>query len=267
MDLSEILSNPLFIPLLVAFITIVGNIYFLYRLRKWQYKAEYVISNVRDTYIPLVAEFHDKLEILDHFLENPECLANWRFDKLEKIKKSGLLEFIRSHDKKLYGKLFNFYERTYPQLRDLDELQRQTRTRLHSEWVGYVENALSNEKAKKAAGSFVSELFARGLFIFLLNSKTEEISRIWFDSMQSVSKSYNLYSTIVEAKGEGLIASKSQLSTFNLSQGNLDELLELSRTKLRKLLVFHSQIKTSLEEEIAKGSVPMMQKYIINPLS
>jgi len=102
MDLSEILSNPLFVPLLVAFITIAFNAIFLYLLRKWQYRTEYIIRNVEKTYIPLVAELHDRLEQFNNFLESPDGL-HYSFEKLEEIKKSGLFEFIRSHDKKLWN--------------------------------------------------------------------------------------------------------------------------------------------------------------------
>jgi len=108
MDLSDILNNPLFIPLITVSLTFVLNVVFLYWLRKWQYKREYIMRNVEKTYIPLTAELHEKLERFNRFLEYPYGLQ-CRFDKLEEIRNSGLFEFIRSHDKKLFDSLVLFY--------------------------------------------------------------------------------------------------------------------------------------------------------------
>ena len=47
----------------------------------------------------------------------------------------------------------------------------------------------------------------------------------------------------------------------------MKELIELSYPRIQKLLNFYSQIEASLEDEVVKGLVPMMQKYITNPLS
>jgi len=90
MNLGDILINPLFVPLLVAVITIISNICFLYWLRKWQYKAVYITRNIEKTYIPLVAEINDRIEQLDRFLIRPKDL-HYKFEKLEEIKNRNYL--------------------------------------------------------------------------------------------------------------------------------------------------------------------------------
>jgi len=55
--------------------------------------------------------------------------------------------------------------------------------------------------------------------------------------------------------------------TFDVSQGDLTKLQELSQPKLQKLLDLYKQTKASVNGEVVKGLVPMMQKYITNPLS
>lgn len=85
MNSAEILNNPLFVPLLATVITIASNVFFLYWLRRWQYRAEYIIRNVEKTYIPLLAEIHDRLVTFDRFLEKPRNLS-YSFEELDNIK-------------------------------------------------------------------------------------------------------------------------------------------------------------------------------------
>ena len=267
MDLSEVLSNPLFIPLLVASITIVGNACFLYWLRKWQYRAEYIVRNVENTYIPLVAEIHERLEYFNRFLESPTSLK-YSFQTLESVKKKGLFEFIKSHDKKLYEKLILFYNQIYPKLEELVKFQDETNKAIFQEWVGYIEEVVSDKKAKDYSNSFVSELFRKGLFAYLLSGRKEEISKIWLESLYQTAQANKLYSPYLKPKDGHIVFSKGgKFPTFNVSQGDLTKLQELSQPKLQKLLDLYKQTKASVNDEVVKGLVPMMQKYITNPLS
>ena len=270
MDLTEILSNPLFVPLLVAVITIAFNVVFLFLLKKWQYRTEYIIRNVENTYIPLVAEIHDKLELFDRFLETP--YLDWRmlihFEELENVKKSGLFEFIRSHDKKLYEKLDLFYRQIYPRFRELFEFHQETRKTIGSDWTDYITNVITDEKAKKHSSAFVSELFQKGLYALLLKGRTEEISKIWNETLFSITQTYRLYSPYIKVDENKIkMFHGGKFPTFNVSEDNLKELVELSHPKIQKLLDLYNQIKASLEHEVVKGLIPMMQKYITNPLS
>lgn len=130
---AEILGNPLFVPLLVAILTILTTAYFNYWLRKWQYRREYVISNVEKTYIPILAEINEKLDGFDKFLENPNGLDS-TFAEMEKIRLSGLFEFVRSHDKKLHSNLELFYCKIYPRFRELSRLWFEFPRFIVSEW-------------------------------------------------------------------------------------------------------------------------------------
>lgn len=266
MDLSEVLSNPLFIPLLVAFITIVGNACFLYWLRKWQYRAEYIVRNVENTYIPLVAEMHERLKYFDIFLENPSALK-YSFETLENVKKKGLFEFIKSHDKKLYEKLILFYNQIYPKLKELVKLQDETNKVIFREWGGYIEEAVSDKKAKDCSNSFVSELFHKGLFALLLSDRKEEISKIWLESLYETAQANKLHCPSLKPKDGYTVYPKGTSPTFDVSEDDLTKLQELSRLKLQKLLDIYKQTKVSINDEVVKGLIPMMQKYITNPLS
>lgn len=165
------------------------------------------------------------------------------FEELENVKKSGLFEFIRSHDKKLYEKLDLFYSQIYPKLAELIELHGKTRKETLLEWIDYIANVISDEKTKNQSRNFVNKLFQRGMYGLLLNSRTEEISKIWNETLSSITPS------------------------LSVSQDNMKELIELSHAKIQKLLDLYNQIKASLEHEVVKGLIPMMQKYIRNPLS
>lgn len=266
MDLIDILTNPLFVPLLVALITISFNAYFLYWLRKWQYRAEYINRNVEKTYIPLVAEINDRLEYFNRFLEDPNSLK-WSFETLERIKKSGLFEFIKSHDKKLYEKLNLFYNDIYPKFGELDELQRETRDAISLDWIRYIEDIIEDKDVKKYANNFVFQLFNKGLYVLLLNGRTEEISKIWNETLYYITQTYQLYSPYVVSKGRIKVFPKGKFPTFNVSQDEIEKLMELSSPKLQNLLNFYRQIKSLLDDEVVNCLVPMMQKYITNPLS
>jgi len=266
MDLSEILSNPLFVPLLVAFITILVNVCFLYWLRKWQYRAEYIIRNVEKTYIPLVAEIHERLECFNRFPENPSGLK-YSFKMLESVKKKGLFEFIKSHDEKLYEKLILFYNQIYPRFRELVRLQKETDEAIFREWGGYIKKAVSDKEAKDYSNSFVSEIFRKGLFALLLSGRKEEISKIWLESLYQTAQANKLHCPSLKPKDGYTVYPKGTSPTFDVSEDDLTKLQELSRPKLQKLLDLYKQTKASINDDVVKGLVPMMQKYITNPLS
>lgn len=248
MSLAEIINNPLLVPLLVAVITIVSNVFFLYWLRRWQYKTEYVIRNVEKTYIPLLAEIHDRLVTFDRFLEKPRNLS-YSFEKLDNIKKSGLLEFIKSHDKKLYGKLKFFDSEIRPKLKQLTELLATTRAAIKEEWSNHIKDAVSH------SDTFVNRLLDRGLVVLLLHDKKEEISKIWNWSSSFMVHNYPNITQIQAAHIQRVFPEK------------IDELLNLSRPRIQKLLDFYNQLRTLVDDEVVNGLIPMMQKYITNPLS
>lgn len=245
MDLGEILSNPLFVPLLVALITIVANAFFLYWLRKWQYKAEYIISNVEKTYIPLTAEIHDRLEQFDKFLSNPSGL-HYAFETLEKIRKSGLFDFIREHDKKLFDSLDFFYNKIYPKLEELSEIQRNVRNAISRDWIRHIEDTTQNEATKISAKSFIGDLFESEIFASMLNKRTKEISKKW-----------NRNRTDFSNRHQG----------FEIAENEIDTLLQLAQPKIEEILGFYNELKIQLDEHVINELIPRMQKYIGNPLS
>ena len=270
MDLSEVLSNPLFVPLLVALITIVVNAYFLYWLRNWQYRTEYIIRNVEKTYIPLVAEIHERLEQFNNFLKNPDGL-HYRFEQLEGIKKSGLFEFIRSHDKKLFDSLIHFYTQIYPKFEELYKLQIKTRESIRKDWIDYIEGIIDDKNVKKYAGSLVSEFFQLPTFINLLdvNIRLEEFSKKWNESLVCVTEKYNLKNPYVRVSEDKVRASPrvGSPSVFNVSQDEINNLLRLAQPKIQKLLDFFGEIRVELQRNVINDLIPRLQKYITNPLS
>jgi len=267
-DLNEVLANPLFIPLLVAIITIISNALFLYKLRKWQYRAEYIISNVEKTYIPLTAEINSNIDLFRKFYENPSDTGYLKYNKLDNIRKSGLFEFIKSHDKKLYEKLLLFNDEIFPRLKELDRLREETRLQLMREWTNHVENVVSDKNAKNHAKTFVDSLFSYNLYFFLLNNNTKEITRLWDEKLYSLASQYNLYIPNVKFGQDRLLTSQRQkFPKFDVSESELEKLLQLSQSKLQQVHDFCNQTTTILDKEVVNGLVPMMQKYITNPLS
>jgi len=47
----------------------------------------------------------------------------------------------------------------------------------------------------------------------------------------------------------------------------MKKLTAMSKLRVKGLILLYKQIKASVETEIINGLVPMMQKYIANPLS
>lgn len=245
MGLSEILSNPLFVPLLVAVITIIFNAVFLYWLRTWQYTTEYIIRNVEKTYIPLTAEIHDRLEQFDRFLSNPNGL-HYAFETLERIRKSGLFEFIRNHDKKLFDSLEFFYNKIYPKLEELNKVQRNVRNAILRAWVRHIENTAQNETTKTYANNFINNLFESQIFVSMLNERTEEILEKWNKNRTNFSKRHK---------------------DFKVAKNEIDTLLEIAQPKIKEILDFYNKLKIQLDKHVINALIPRMQKYISNPLS
>jgi len=266
-DFSEILTNPLFIPLLVAIITIISNAVFVFWLRKWQYKAEYIINNVQKTYIPMVSEINDRVGRLNEFLEHPSRLK-WTFETVEATRKSGLFEFIRSHDMQLYQKLTLFQDKICPKLEELDVLQGKTKQTIRDDWAQHIRNVISDQKAKEYAAMFVNEVLTDHMFIELLNGRTEGFPRTWNEKLYSLSYSYNLFVPYVKvAPDKILISRSSRTRTFDVSEDEIPKLIQLSQPKLKELHDFYNQVRVLIDKEVVRGLVPMIHKYVTNPLS
>jgi len=268
MGLNEVLTNPLFVPLLVAVLTIISNAVFLYWLRRWQYRAEYIISNVDKTYIPLTAEINHNTDLFRKFYENPSDTEYLKYTILDKIRRSGLFEFVKSHDRKLCEKLLLFNDEIYPRLKELDRLREEMRLQLMREWTNHVENVISDKNAKKHAKTFVDSLFSYSLYFFLLNNNTKEITRLWDEKLYNLASQYNLYIPNVKFGQERLLTSQQQkFPKFDVSENELEKLIQLSQPRLQKVHDFYNQTTTILDKEVVNGLIPMMQKYITNPLS
>jgi len=267
MEYAEILGNPLFVPLLVAILTILTTAYFNYWLRKWQYRREYVISNVEKTYIPLLAEIQDNLKSFNRFLETPYDLT-FDFEKMESIKKSGLFEFIRNHDKKLGDGLILFYENIYPRFQKLVELEQETRHQILEIWTSHISRLISDETARRCSKTFVNYLYNDGLYLMLLNGKLSEGCAIWDSRVHKMTEEFNLYANNRQAeKGKVKVLSNVKFPTFAPSSQELEILGELSRPMMESLLAYHNQTKELVETEVVNGFIPLMQKYIIDPLA
>lgn len=267
MELVEVLSNPLFVPLLVAVITIVANAFFNYWLRKWQYRREYIISNVEKTYIPLVAEIQDKLEIFNKYFEDPYN-PNFNFDKMENIKKSGLFEFIKNHDRKLGDKLTFFYESIYPRFKKLDEIQQRTWKQVREMWGSHISNLLSDKKAKDHSDTFVQYLFSDGIYSMLLKGEIGKAEGIWYGRTHQIAEQFNLYVNYKQVEKDRIqVFRNAKLSTFDPPSEELEKLWKLSEPRIKDLLDYYRQTKELLDTEVTDCLIPMMKKYITDPLA
>ena len=267
MDLIEVLTNPLFIPLLVSIITIMSNAIFLYWLRRWQYRTEYAITNIEKIYIPLVAELHDRLRTLNNFIQNPKYL-NHNFREIDRIKNTGSIEFLRSHDRSLYEKLMRFNNEIRPNFKELADQYSDTEKWIKDEWTSYIEQALSDRKAREYAGTFVAQLIEMSLIVFLLTGNIDEIRRIWNDKLHMFVRTYNLHDPYVKtSKDKVMIAKGVKSPTFDLLDEHIEELVRMSQSKIQQLKESHSQFKAIADQKEVKDLIPSLQKYIRDPIA
>lgn len=267
MALSEIPSNPYFIPLIVAFLTIGLTAYFNYWLRKWQYRREYIISNVEKTYIPLLAELNDLLVVFNHFLEDPYN-PNWKLEKMENIKKSGLFEFIKNHDRKLGDRLTFFYDKIRPRFGELDKIQQETKKHIQEMWTDHVSSMISDKEARKHSDVFVESLFTSGLYSMLLKGEFEKASVIWDARAHQVTEQFGLYVNYAQVEKDRIqVSPNAKIPTFAPSSEELDKLWKMSQPVIQKLLDYYKQTKEMLDKEVIDGLIPMMQKYVTDPLA
>jgi hypothetical protein len=266
MEFTDILGNPLFVPLIVAILTIVTTSYFNYWLRKWQYRREYTIRNVEKTYVPLLAEIDDNLRVFDQYLEDP-YFPKWSFEKLEGIRKSGLFEFIKNHNGKLGDKITLLHGNIYPRFGKLDELQQETKKQICEIWTEHISSLLPDAKAKTHSGTFVNYLFANGLYVMLLKGELAKGEGIWYGQISRITNDYDLYTDYVQEKGRILVSHNAKIPTFAPSSNELKTLEKLSHAKVQKLLDYYNQTKDLLDKEVVNGLIPMMQRYVTDPLA
>lgn len=244
MNLGDILINPLFVPLLVAVITIISNICFLYWLRKWQYKAVYITRNIEKTYIPLVAEINDRIEQLDRFLTRPKDF-HYKFEKLEEIKKSELFEFVRNHDKKLYNCLEFFYDKIYPKFKELNELKKNVQESIRWSWINHIEKIAQNEITKSVANNFITDLFNSHIFVSVFTERTEEILEKWNKSRTDFINRFKV---------------------FKVAENEIYVLIKIAQPKVNELRAFYYNLKSQVSKNVTDDLIPRMRKYISSPL-
>jgi hypothetical protein len=205
--------------------------------------------------IPLLAEIDDNLRVFKQYLENPD-FPTWSFEKLEGIRKSGLFEFVKNHNRKLGDKLILLYENIYPRLGKLNELQQETKKQICEIWTEHIGSLLSDTKAKTHSGTFVNFLFANGLYIMLLKGEVGKGSGIWYEQASQMAERFNLYTSIVQEKGRMLVSHNAKISSFAPSSNELETLERLSQAKVQKLLNYYNQTKNLLDKEVVNGLIP-----------
>ncbi len=246
--MADVFSDPLVISLLIASITVVSNGILLYKLRRWEYNAEYVIANVKGTYIPLLSEIQDKIKTLDDFPNAPNSLR-CDFTELERIKKSGLFEFIESHDKKLSSQLLLFYNQIYPRFVQLSTISLQTRQSIRQNWTDYIQQFCSDAREKDQVSIIVNWMLDHGVYSDLLNNRKPAFEDAW--------------------EGARCFMASNPKNCIRLDFGRPDqfaELAKLSETPIQSLLDYYRQTIRMIDEEARNSLIPSMQKYIRKPI-
>ncbi|XES76292.1 MAG: hypothetical protein ACBZ72_08900 [Candidatus Bathyarchaeia archaeon] len=244
MAVVDVFANPLFIPLLAASLTVVGNAVFLFMVRKWEYRSQYIISNVKETYIPLLSEIHTKKETFENFLERPDMLRT-DFVELERIRKSGLFEFMMAHDKRLYEKIALFSNQICPRFRELSKLNAETRRHIYEDWKTYITQFSIDAHD---AGVIANWILDHGVYRDLLNERKLNLSEKLFEAK------FDMFENGLHPKGP-----------FGYPN-QCDELLRLSAPHIQKLRLYYIDTAKLIEIEVTNGLIPLMQKYIRHPI-
>jgi len=257
-------------PLVTAFIG--------YRLglrsQKIQALREYIIGTVKEEYPLLFSEIRRNSGYLDTYLENPDF--DFAFSRLKNFFDRGLDDFMKKHHRDLFLKIDLFQKEILSKIKELDLLTIETKEKILDYWFKYLTVSLPKEMADE------SERIASDL--------VKESERIVSDLTKNVGSSYYVLPDLLNKRYAGIRDKieacimdrtsqmyrerKESMLAYALRKQsesvNFDEisqsLIEKVKPEIANLVEAYKELKKQNDEEVKEKLLPLLQKYISNPI-
>jgi len=228
------------------------------RSQKTQSLREYVSGIVKEEYRPLFTEIRWNSQLLDDYLENPN--ENFDFSELGKIYDEGLEEFMKLHHKDLFEKVDFFRKNIVPKFHEFDTFE------LMKEASDICADQLNRFLPEEFRG--VSKTIANDLFMTinpyyiipdLLKERYGEVRTKIEDCVQKRTDHIQPQKSTVDI----VLGEEPEAIDFDKISQSIITKVKPQVEKLRKK---HRELKKLNDEEVKEKLLPLLQKYISNPI-
>jgi len=228
------------------------------RNQRIQTIREYIIDVVKDKYPALFNELRFNSETLDNYLEKPN--VNFDFSGLREIYYRGRDEFVKSHHSDLFSMIDSVHKNILPQFDELSVME------LMEQLFGISSKLLRQSLPKDVA--HMSDKIALDLaksinpyYIIpdLLNGRDEKI-RMKIEGC-ILDRTAHIYRE--KAKIPYFIRGQTEVIDYDkISQS----LIEKAKPEAKTLVGKFKRLKKQNDEEVREKLLPLLQKYISNPI-
>ena len=233
--------------------------YFLgIRSQKIQALREYVTDIVKDKYPALFHELRFNSETLDNYLEKPN--VNFNFPVLDDMYDSGLDEFVKTHHADLFSMIDSVRKNILPKFEELNVRGLMERLfDITSEHLRQTLPKLVVDRSENIALDLARTINPYYIIPDLLNDRDEEVKK----KIEGCIRQRTAHVYREKAKRPYVI--RGQQTAINYGK-ILQSLLEKAKPETQTLVNKFKELKKQYDEEVKEKLLPLLQKYISNPI-
>lgn len=256
--------QQILIPILASVIVsaIVGYLLGSKRQKK-QILREHITRTVKDEYRPLFDEMRRNTELLDNYLKKP--FVNFSFPKLATIYNEGLDEFVKNHHRDLFLVVDSFRKNILPKFKELHSLKTESVKKVFDIWSSYLRKSLPEEDLsrgdiiKHIAEDLLTTMNPHNVLPLLLNGRDKEVrSKVEACILGRTSHIYQK-----KAKRPFVIRGQAKVINYNeISQALIDK----AKPEIANIVDRYKKLKKQNDNEVKERSLPLLKKYISNPI-
>jgi hypothetical protein len=241
--------------------------------QKKQALREYITGTVKDEYPLLFSEIKRNSEYLDKYLEDLDY--HFPFPELYNFFNKGRGKFMEKHHNDLFLKIDFFQKEVLPKIKELDLLRTKTKEKIFDYWSKYLTSSLPKEMAdesERITSDLIKEseritqdlIKYRGSYYVLPDLLNERYAgvrdKIEVCIMDRTSHMYR-------ERGESILAYALRKQSENVNFDEISQsLLEKAKPEIANLLEAYKELKKQNDEEVKLKLLPLLQKYISNPI-
>jgi len=247
------------IAVVPAVMTLVVGYFLGLRSQKKQTLHEYIIGTVKEQYSFLFAEMQGNSEMLDNFLTKPDVYFD--FPSLTTFFDKGLDSFMKKHHNDLFQSVSHFKNEICPKFEELNKFKIAIHENLYDIWQSYLHQNLP-EAYKGFSLSIASDLIRvinpHYILPELLTQNHERLAK-------------KVQKCIIE-KTSQIRENETQISYAIRkreaidSESIIESLIKLAKPTIENILRVYRDLKEQNDKEIKAKLLPLLQKYISNPI-
>lgn len=256
--------QQILIPILVsASVSAIVSYFVVSKTQKKQILRGHITETVQEKYPSLYAGLRNRSKLLDNYLNNP--FVEFNFPKLDQIYNTGLEDFIREHHKDLFSAIDSFRDNLLPQFKELHTLKAESVERIFDIWLSHLRSSLPEEDLsrgdiiKRIIENLLTTMNHYNVLPLLLNGQDEEV-RFKIEGCILDGTSH-----IYKEKAKRPFVIKGQAKAVNLGEIS-QALLDKAKPEIAKIVELHKELKKQNDNKVKERLLPLLKKYISNPI-